>query len=112
MVGDTVDVIGEEVDIVADEVGAGGVAGHDFGEDFIVAVVEEDIVAGAFAMAIEVVDDVVYGDLEEIGEGVDVTVGIEDDVEFAETDSGAIGDVEFDAVTLSDDDSVEFSLVE
>ena len=101
-------VVWQEMDVVADEEGGRGEAGHDFYVEATLAVVEEDIVA--VASLVEIVHDIVHGNLDEIGKGIEIRIGSGHDIQFPEAHAGTGGDVEGDTVSFSAGQAVELSL--
>lgn len=103
---DAFQVVRQKVDVVADEEGRGGEAGHDFGVEAFLVMIEEDVVA--VATLVEMVHDVIHGNLDEICESIRIVTFPGEDVEFPEADAGAGGGIEGNIVFLHDRDAFEF----
>ena len=99
-----------KADVVADEEGGGSESRHDFGAQDTPLLVKEDVVT--VASLVEVVHEIVDGNLYVVGYGVQRLVRLGDDIEFAEADARACRDVEVDIVFLVYGQSLEFQGVE
>ena len=90
LIDDDLQIVWQEVDIVADKQRRRGAARHEFHiEIFVTFVIKEDIVT--LTMDAEVLHEIIDAHLNEIRQGVDISILCGDDIELAKADSRASG---------------------
>lgn len=92
-------------DGVANVDGRSNKPGHDFGGYLAAYMVEEDIIT--VAVSVEMVEEVVGGDLQVVGQTVELTEVGKLEVKFNETDQRLVSNSEFNAAVAADDNAFE-----